>query len=302
MSSTTNLGVLGLAGLVGAVFLASPEHTTLAAAGAVVGSVLLFVLAGTGSSKVKVALSTEEWRDFPLISKEQLSPNTAIYRFKLQTPDTILGLPIGQHVSIKARIGDKDVQRSYTPVSSDDDKGIIDLLVKTYPTGNISKVFADLKPGDKITMKGPKGSFKYTPNMCRAIAMIAGGTGLTPMLQVIKAILKNPEDSTKVSFIFANVSYDDILLKDELDKLAATHSDRFTVHYVLNSPPPNWTGSAGFVTKDVVSAHLPAPAKDVKLLLCGPPPMVKAMTAIAEELGFDKAQTISKAADQVFKF
>jgi len=247
-------------------------------------------------------LHPDEWRQFPLISKEQISPNTAIYRFKLPSPSMRLGLPIGQHVSIKARIGDKDVQRSYTPVSSDDDLGILDLLVKTYPQGNISKVFAELKLGDQITLKGPKGQFKYLPNMVRELGMIAGGTGITPMLQVIKGILKNAQDKTKVKFIFANVNAEDILLKDQLDELAAKHPDRFSIYYVLNNAPAGWTGGVGFVTKDMSAKHLPAPANDVKVLLCGPPPMVKAMVQATEELGFDKAQTISKAGDQVFKF
>ncbi|ORZ39361.1 hypothetical protein BCR44DRAFT_1426390 [Catenaria anguillulae PL171] len=300
-TSPTSLALAGLAGLAGAFALVSPQHTNIAlgVSATLIGSWAVYLFAGQGSA---VALHPDEWRQFPLISKEHISPNTAIYRFKLPSPTMRLGLPIGQHVSVKARIGDKDVQRSYTPVSSDDDLGFVDLLIKTYPQGNISKVVADMQLGDKITLKGPKGQFKYAPNMVRELGMIAGGTGITPMLQVIKAVLKNPEDKTKVKMIFANVNAEDILLKDQLDELVAKHTDRFSVYYVLNNPPTGWTGGVGFVTKDMIAAHVPKPAKDVKVLLCGPPPMVKAMVQATEELGFDKAQTISKAGDQVFKF
>ena len=70
--------------------------------------------------------------------------------------------------------------------------------------------------------------------------MLAGGTGVTPMYQVVNAILRDPLDKTELSLIFANVTEDDILLRTELDTLAAVHAN-FTVHYVLNDPP---TGAA----------------------------------------------------------
>lgn len=102
----------------------------------------------------------------------------------------------------------------------------------------------DLAIGNSISVKGPKGNFVYQPNMCKEIGMIAGkyarvfisyvgGTGITPMLQVIKAILKNPRDVTKVSLVFANVTEEDILCREELDSLAK--DPRFNVYYVLNN-------------------------------------------------------------------
>jgi cytochrome-b5 reductase len=121
------------------------------------------------------------------------------------------------------------------------------------------------------------------------------------MFQVIKYILADPSDTTEISLIFANVTADDILLKAELDELAAKHP-QFKVYYVLNNPPEGWTGGVGFVSKDMIKEKLPAPGADMKLLLCGPPPMIKAMVQHTEELGFEKPNTISKLPDQVFKF
>lgn len=99
--------------------------------------------------------------------------------------------------------------------------------------------------------------------------MIAGGTGITPMLQIIRAALKNPLDRTKLSLIYANVNVEDILLRTELDTLAAANPKRFRVFYVLNNPPPAWQGGVGFVGKTQIEAHLPPAADDVKILLCG---------------------------------
>ncbi|KAF7725540.1 NADH-cytochrome b5 reductase [Apophysomyces ossiformis] len=262
------------------------------------------VAAGTAYffiNKKKPVLDAKNYKNFQLIEKIVISHNTALYRFGLPRKDSVLGLPIGQHISVMAEINGKQISRSYTPTSSDEDRGHFDLLIKSYPTGNISKLFAELKLGDSIAVRGPKGNFTYTPNMVRAFGMIAGGTGITPMLQIIRAICRNPEDKTKVNLIFANVNEEDILLKKDLDELAAKH-DNFSVYYVLNNPPEGWKGGVGFVTADMIREHCPAPASDVKLLLCGPPPMLSAMSKAATDLGFDKPRAVSKLEDQVFKF
>lgn len=127
----------------------------------------------------------------------------------------------------------------------------------------------NLKIGDKLTVKGPKGQMTYTPYLALKIGMIAGGTGITPMLQIIRAILKNPLDLTVVSLLYANVNESDILLKKELDELAEKHPQRFSVYYVLNNAPEGWNGGVGFVTKEMMEEKLPKPANDIKILLCG---------------------------------
>lgn len=187
---------------------------------------------------------------------------------------------------------------------------------QSYEKGNISRYMSLVKIGDKVRIKGPHGQFHYTPTLSRAIGMVAGGTGITPMLQVIRAALKNPNDQTQLSLIYANVNPEDILLKNELDGLASTHSDRFKVYYVLNNPPASWTGGVGFVSKDQIAEHLPAASDDVKILMCGPPPMMNAMKYVPlaiqkvmalipasrkhlDELSYAAPRTISKLVDQV---
>ncbi|KZT74688.1 NADH-cytochrome b5 reductase [Daedalea quercina L-15889] len=256
------------------------------------------------AQKKKPVLDPSQWQEFPLRQKIQISPNTAIYRFALPQPDDILGLPIGQHISVSAEINGKDIMRSYTPTSSDDDLGHFDLLIKSYEKGNISRYVSLLKIGDKIRVKGPKGQFTYKPSTWRVLGMIAGGTGITPMLQVVRAALKNPSDHTVLNLIYANVNYEDILLKKELDELAAKHPNRFKVFYVLNNPPEGWTGGVGFVSKDQVENWMPAPNphNDIKIMMCGPPPMMTAMKKHLAELNYPAPRTVSKLEDQVFVF
>ncbi|KAJ1920634.1 NADH-cytochrome b5 reductase [Mycoemilia scoparia] len=200
-----------------------------------------------------------------------------------------------------SKVGEKEVSRSYTPISLSEDKGFFELLIKSYPAGVLSKHFAGLKIGDSIDVRGPKGNFQYEPNSLRHIGMLAGGTGLTPMYQIIQSILRNPEDKTVIDLIYANVNEEDILLREKLDKLAQDH-ENFNIYYVLNNPPQNWKGGEGFVSQDMISEHLPKPDSDIKILVCGPPPMVKAMESHLVNLGYEKPRIVSKPVDQVFKF
>lgn len=181
------------------------------------------------------------------------------YRFALPTPTSILGLPIGQHISIGAELPQadgtrKEIVRSYTPISGDDQPGHFDLLIKSYPQGNISRHMASLAVGQTIRVRGPKGAFVYTPNMVRHFGMVAGGTGITPMLQIVRAIIRGRAsgDRTEVDLIFANVTEQDILLREDLDQLAAQDKG-FRVHYVLDKPPAGWTGGVGYVTAEMIS-------------------------------------------------
>ncbi|KAF4459488.1 NADH-cytochrome b5 reductase 1 [Fusarium albosuccineum] len=142
--------------------------------------------------------------------------------------------------------------------------------------------------------------------MVRRFGMIAGGTGITPMLQIMNAIVRGRSsgdssgDRTEVDLIFANVTAQDILLEDELDKLAQESGIR--VRFVLDKSPPGWQGGVGYITADMITKWLPAPATDVKILLCGPPPMVRSLKKMTESLGYQKAQAASKLEDQVFAF
>ena len=144
--------------------------------------------------------------------------------------------------------------------------------------GNISRAMAALVPGVTIKVKGPKGQMVYKPNMVKEIGMLAGGTGITPMLQIIRSIMKDPEDHTQVTLIYANITTEDILLKEDLEKLAERYPEKFKLHLVVEKPLENWTGGVGFITEAMIREYCPAPTKnDIKILICGPPPMVSAM-------------------------
>ncbi|XP_024535904.1 NADH-cytochrome b5 reductase-like protein [Selaginella moellendorffii] len=163
--------------------------------------------------------------------------------------------------------------RPYTPISDPYVRGHFDYLSKTYPQEKMSKYFAALRPGDTLEMKGCVYKLPYSANMKARIGVIAGGTGITPMFQVLNKILKNPEDKTQVSLIYANLTPDDILLKNELDKLAEKHPN-FKVFYVVDKPTHYWGGGSGFITKDILVKGLPPPSDGNLIMVCGPPGLI----------------------------
>lgn len=121
------------------------------------------------------------------------------------------------------------VIRAYTPVSCDDDLGHVDLVIKVYKAnvhpkfpdgGKMSQHLDALNIGDTIAFRGPSGKLQYLGNgkfsikklrkdpaeniLVKKVNMIAGGTGITPMLQLIREILKKSDDKTECSLLFAN--------------------------------------------------------------------------------------------------
>ncbi|XP_026222199.1 NADH-cytochrome b5 reductase 2 [Anabas testudineus] len=271
----------------------------------VVVTVLYFLLQGSGEEKKKKKLPvtlkdpTVKY-SLPLIEKQEISHDTKKFRFGLPSGSHILGLPIGQHVYLSAKVNGSLVVRAYTPVSSDEHQGFVDLVVKVYyknshPSfpegGKMSQYLDNMAIGDSIDFRGPNGLLVYKGNgqfsirpdkksdpktrKFKHVGMIAGGTGITPMLQLIRSITADPTDNTKCSLIFANQTEKDILLRAELEEVKKNYPDKVKLWFTLDRPPKDWGYSSGFVTHDMIKDHLPAPSSDVLIVLCGPPPMIQ---------------------------
>lgn len=235
-----------------------------------------------------------------LIDKQIVSHDTRKFRFALPSPEHVLGLPIGQHIYLSARIDGNLVVRPYTPVSSDDEKGYVDLVVKIYfkdvhpkfpGGGKMSQYLESLKLNDTIDFRGPSGLLIYkgkgvfaiqaekkTPaetTTAKHVGMIAGGTGITPMLQIITAMMKDPQDQTVCHLLFANQTEKDILLRPELEEIQVNNPDRFKLWFTLDKAPADWEYSQGFISEDMVRDQLPPPSDDTLILMCGPPPMIQ---------------------------
>ncbi|KAJ6094251.1 hypothetical protein N7467_003096 [Penicillium canescens] len=248
-------------------------------------------------------LEPQTYQRLPLVEKTELASNVYRFVFALPTQTSVLGLPIGQHVAIRANINGTTVTRSYTPTSNNTDRGRIELVIKCYPDGQLSgQYLAHLELGDEVEFRGPKGSMRYSKGLCKKIGMVAGGTGITPMYQLIRAICENDTDTTEVSLIYANRSEADILLRAELERFARLYPKNFKLWYLVDSAPEGWAYGSGYVDQEVLKARLPGSAEDTKIMLCGPPGMVNATKKNLVAMGFAKPGVVAKMSDQIFCF
>jgi len=248
-----------------------------------------------------------------LIEREEISHDTRRFRLALPSDKHVLGLPTGQHIYLTCRVNGQLVVRPYTPTSSDEDLGYVDLVIKVYfknvhpkfpDGGKMSQYLNDMKIGDSIDVRGPSGLLVYNgkgefairkdkksdPKLAtyKKVSMIAGGTGITPMLQLIRHVMRDANDKTQMALLFANQTEEDILLREELEQVQQEYPDQFKLWYTVDRPSEDWKYSTGFVSAEMIKEHLYAPSDDHLVVMCGPPPMIDfACVPNLDKLGFD---------------
>ncbi|KAI6012617.1 hypothetical protein F5J12DRAFT_819203 [Pisolithus orientalis] len=282
---------------------------------AVAGAYGYMTFGKTESEKPKKILTSpldpQKFVDIKLKRVEPYSHNTSVFVFDLPEGQASL-LPIASCVFLKAEdlkdANGKPMARPYTPISPSDLEGELSFLIKKYETGNVSKYIHSLSPGDTLAVKGPLPKWPWKMNEFDEVGLIAGGTGIAPMYQVLQHVLADKNNKTKFKLLFANVSEADILLREELDAMKKKYPKTFDVVYVVDKPSEKWKGPSGYINVDLIKQHI-APAslgEKMKVFVCGPPPQVAAIAGkkagreqgelggILKELGYTE--------DQVFKF
>lgn len=280
----------------------------VAAVAAIAGGVLtvlgigVFMMYG---NKKKTGLA-DDYQKFKLVEKENVSHDTRRFKFALQTEETVLGLPVGKHMNLRFTDSNGEVvERPYTPTSSDDELGHFILVIKIYPNGKMGQYLDKLSVGDYVECQGPKGRIHYnrpshfsvalgkkvTHLTTSKINMICGGTGLTPMYQVIQQIVKDPKDKSEVKCIVGNITEDDILLRPELEQFRK--SSQVDITFTLDKAPAGWKEETGYVTGDMIDRRLAPPSDSPVTLICGPPPMVKAVRATLKTMGYPRDRVLT---------
>ncbi|XP_003377762.1 NADH-cytochrome b5 reductase 2 [Trichinella spiralis] len=186
----------------------------------------------------------------------KVNHDTRMFRFSLHSADQVLGLGVGQHVHLSAKINGQLVVRPYTPISDINERGSI-YFKDTHPLfpegGKMTQYLDNLKIGDSINIRGPGGCFAIKPSKkadpvqkkYKKVAMLAGGSGIAPMYQLIKASLADSYDKLEMHLIYANKSWSfeqlslqseqDILLFEELLNLEMKHPTRFRVWFTIDT-------------------------------------------------------------------
>lgn len=261
-----------------------------------------------------------------LIERAQVTDTTALLRFTL--PDEQKALNLSTCACILAKVSTmvpteeeeedgtgpkrrlEDVIRPYTPISTNHQIGSFDLLVRYYENGKMTQHFKHMKVGESVDFKHISFNVKIqAPKFvsCSHIGMIVGGTGITPMIQALHAILGGENaKKTKVVMLYGSRDSKDILAEDLLKSWEEAYPQHFEVVHVLSHEPndSSWTGKRGFIDKELIKEKFAPPdEKEQLIMVCGPPPMYnvfcgprddKELTGVLRELGY--------GVDQVYKF
>jgi cytochrome-b5 reductase len=226
---------------------------------------------------------------YKIIDKQPVTHDASRFRFELQEGVEFDYLP-GDHMKIYPDPGNPLEFKPYTPTTTPDIKGYFELIIKHYPDGKVSGYMKDRNKGDLVGMSGPHTGGHFADGMAKKVGMVAGGTGITPMISIIRSILKRGLE-VEISLLFANKSVDDIILKDEFDEFSDKH-DNFKRYYVVDKAPEGWEMSEGHITKEMMSERLFAPSDATVIFVCGPPMMQINMKKYLIELGHKKEKVI----------
>ncbi|KAA8894892.1 nitrate reductase [Sphaerosporella brunnea] len=258
-------------------------------------------LAPDTSAPTETFLNPRAWRPSTFIAKKQVSWDSRIFTFALDSETQRLGLPVGQHLMIRLKDANgKTIVRPYTPLSTDAKKGVVDILIKVYfddektgtKGGEMTLALDALPLGQKLEFKGPLGKFTYlgggqfsldgNPRTAKSMAMVCGGSGITPIFAVLRAVMEDPQDPTTCFVLDGNRQEADILCREELDELHKANPSKMQLVHTLTAPTHSWTGRTGRIDKGLVEEA----AKGTDLwLVCGPPGMEKSVREILTGMG-----------------
>jgi cytochrome-b5 reductase len=240
-------------------------------------------------SQVVTRIKTKMPAPYELTAVHEDTHDTKTLCFALPE-DAALDLLPGDHLYVHASIDGKTVKRPYTPSSVPGTTGYFDLTVKRYEAGSVSRYLHDRQIGDTVLMSGPNAGGHWTDGMAKRAGFVAGGTGITPMISIIRWILAKGLD-VEVSLIFGNKTEADIIFREEWDADAREHAN-FHAYHVLEQPPVGWTQGRGRISEDILRQHLPAPDPETAVFLCGPPMMVDALEGTLKSIGYAEASIV----------
>lgn len=196
----------------------------------------------------------------------------------------------GQYLTLKFNIKGEELRRSYSVCSSPLDENELRVAIKKVKDGRVSSFINDnLKVGDVVEVMLPMGNFFTEMNSSnkKNYVLFGGGSGITPMLSILKTVLKAEPQST-ITLFYGNNDEASVIFKKQIDDLASANSSRFKVYHILNSAPANHPANLqGLMTKEkdieLVKNYVDASANN-EYFICGPGPMMENVVNALKEL------------------
>jgi ferredoxin-NADP reductase len=194
----------------------------------------------------------------------------------------------GQHVDIRLTAEDGyQAQRSYSIASPPEDE-LLALTVERVKDGEVSPYLLDeLRVGDQLELRGPIGGyFVWTAAAREPVYLLAGGTGITPLMSILRHRHRLPSRPPALLICSAR-SWEDIVYRDELEAMTRRDSSFRLVYALTRQQPKDWRGHRGRINKGLLSANWFPPAHNPTIYVCGPTTFVETAASLLVELGFD---------------
>ena len=199
----------------------------------------------------------------------------------------------GQYVTLKTTIEAKEIRRSYS-ICSSPNSGELKVAIKRVENGVFSTyAISHLKTGDVIEVHEPEGKFILEPTRSTNYLGIVAGSGITPVLSMIKTVLQL-EPSSSFTLIYGNKSSDETMFKTELDALSLAYDTRFNLEYVFSRQ-----NEEGALFGRIDEGHTNYFIKNIyknwsfkTAFLCGPEEMIKTVSTTLKENHFKESQIL----------
>jgi len=193
----------------------------------------------------------------------------------------------GQHVDVRLTAEDGyQAQRSYSIASAPQGERIA-LTVEGLPDGEVSSyLVGELRTGDKLELRGPVGGyFVWEANAAGPLLLIAGGSGIVPLMSMLRHRDAAGAD-VGAKLLYSSRSWEDVIYRDELERLASATDGPEVVHTLTRSQPQGWTGYSRRVDVPMLT-EIAWPASSVPAaFVCGPTPFVESVAAALVVLGY----------------
>ena len=194
----------------------------------------------------------------------------------------------GQHVDVRLTAEDGyQAQRSYS-IASPPDQNRLMLTVERLSDGEVSPYLVDeLRPGDVIELRGPIGGyFVWEARIGGPLLLVAGGSGIVPLMAMLRH--RTASGSTEPArLIYSSRSFEDIIFREELERLSARSDGVEVIHTLTRSQPPGWSGYARRIDAQMLADSAFPPASRPVTYICGPTSFVEAAARALVVLGHE---------------
>lgn len=229
-----------------------------------------------------------------VVSVKDASPTAKTFRFR-SVDGHIPAFQSGQYVNFRLKIGESELTRPYSissaPYEGRGADGFFEVTIRrNRPYLVPDWFFANVHEGDVLDANLPFGNFYYEPlRDSKHVVALAGGSGIAPFHSMAKEVANGKLEKVDLTILYGSMKSDDIVLKEELDAIAAS-CDRVHVVHVL-SDDPDWDGEKGFLTKELIAKYTPGPddrGREATYMFCGPYLMWKVCKDAMKELGVER--------------